>query len=104
VEPKPPVGETWDEWRTRVLQEWTGARVPETVPLLLDIGVDLREIRRDLKAVLERFAITVSKAGADGRPSAQIEQIQNVGESMASIIDDTIIQLVQQVAETERTG
>jgi hypothetical protein len=86
--------------RERILKDW--ADKAHTVPdELLDIGLDLRLVQTELLRIAVRFEATATQATTEGRPTVQIQHLRGEVETLAKIIDETILELLQKTAEVE---
>jgi len=82
------------------LEDWAARAL--TVPdELLDIGLDLRLVQKELERIAGRFEATAMQAAAEGRPTVQIQHLRGEVETLAKIIDETILELIRKVAEVE---
>jgi hypothetical protein len=107
MEERPPdplePGITKDEWRERVLAERDYYRTMfKQVPWqLLDVGLDLRLVQKELERIAGRFDKVAAQAADEARPAVQILHLKGEVETLAKIIDETILELIHKVAEVE---
>jgi hypothetical protein len=86
--------------REQILKDW--ADKPHTAPdELLDIGLDLRVVQTELQRIGARLEGTATQAAAEGRPTVQIRHLHGEVETLAKIIDETVLDLLQKTAEVE---
>ena len=92
-----------DEWRERVLVERDNYReMARQVPWqLLDVGLDLRLVQKELERIAARFEVMAAQAATEARPAVQILHLKGEVETLAKIIDETILELIHKVAEVE---
>jgi hypothetical protein len=92
-----------DEWRDRVLVERDYHRdMARQVPWqLLDVGLDLRLVQKELGQIAARFDTVAAQAATETRPTVQILHLKGEVETLANIIDETILELIHKVAEVE---
>lgn len=96
-------GKGRDEWRERVLVERDHYRgMARQVPWqLLDVGLDLRLVQKELERIAARFDTVAAQAATETRPTVQILHLKGEVETLAKIIDETILELIHKVAEVE---
>jgi hypothetical protein len=68
---------------------------------LLDIGLDLRLVQQELARIGGRLKLTAEQAARSGWPTVQILHLQGEVETLAKIIDETILELIRKAAEVE---
>ena len=68
---------------------------------LLDVGLDLRLVQQELERIAGRFETVAGQAAAEKRPTVQILHLKGEVETMAQLIDETLLELIHKVAEVE---
>jgi len=92
-----------EEWRLRLLAERDHYRkLALEVPWqLLDAALELRTVQGELERVADRFHNIAAQARAEGRPTVQILHMKGEIETLAKIIDDTVLDMLPKIAEVE---